>query len=130
MGVRVDADVSGGASSSDVTAWIARDRASTEAGIASLERELRSVVESAETANIDDEHDPEGATIAFERARILALVEHGWRHLEALDAALERVAAGDDARCRVCDAVIPLERLAALPATAVCVVCAARGDRP
>jgi DnaK suppressor protein len=112
---------------SDRAALLANERARTEAGIASLEHELRSVVDSADTANIDDEHDPEGATIAFERARIQALIDHGRRHLDEVDAAGARVAGGEDARCRVCGVVIPAERLAALPATDVCVDCAERG---
>jgi len=120
--------VSDDAIPSDRAALLASERARTETGIASLELELRSVVESADTSNIDDEHDPEGATIAFERARIQALIDHGRRHLDELDAAGARVAAGEDARCRVCGVIIPDERLAALPATGVCVNCAGSGQ--
>jgi DnaK suppressor protein len=117
--------VNGGVAPADRAGRLTQERASTAAGIASLEDELRSVVESADTANIDDEHDPEGATIGFERARIMALIDHGRRHLDELDAALARLTAGEEARCRICGATIPDERLAALPATDRCVSCAA-----
>ena len=107
---------------------LANERARTEAGIASLEHELRSVVESADTTNIDDEHDPEGATIAFERARIQALIDHGRRHLDEVDAAGARVGGGGDARCRVCGVIVPAERLAAVPGTDAASTAPSGGD--
>src|ERR1700733_3389572 len=36
-------------------------------GIAALEREFAGIAEAASAGGTDDEHDPEGATVAFER---------------------------------------------------------------
>ena len=44
---------------------LAADRASTVERIAALTREFDGIVESAALGATDDEHDPEGATIAF-----------------------------------------------------------------
>ena len=38
------------------------------ARIAALTAELEDIVAATTHANVDDEHDPEGSTIAFERA--------------------------------------------------------------
>jgi len=50
------------------------ERASTLEQLAGLEREFDGIVEAAGSANADDEHDPEGATIAFERQHVAALL--------------------------------------------------------
>jgi hypothetical protein len=47
-------------------------------------------------AGTDDEHDPEGATIAFERQHLAALVSQARRHLAEIDAALRRLPATAD----------------------------------
>ena len=43
------------------------ERAAVLGDIESLTREFEQVVAASESSNADDEHDPEGATIAFER---------------------------------------------------------------
>ena len=75
-------------------------------------------------ANSDDEHDPEGATIAFERERTAALRGQVEAHLGEIDHALERVAAGTYGLCRSCRRPIATERLRALPVTELCIGCA------
>ena len=57
-----------GADVSRVRAAIELVRRRTIDQIASLERSLAGIVEAAELTSTDDEHDPEGATIAYERA--------------------------------------------------------------
>src|SRR6188768_1925072 len=42
--------------------------------LSALQGEHRAVVDASRDSNADDEHDPEGATIAFERAQVEALV--------------------------------------------------------
>ncbi|GAA4629112.1 TraR/DksA family transcriptional regulator [Cellulomonas oligotrophica] len=79
------------------------------------------VVEAARGANVDDEHDPEGATIAFERAQLEALAADARRRLVEVDAALDRVAAGTWGRCEVDGAPIDDARLAARPTATRCV---------
>ena len=49
------------------------------ARIAALTAELDDIVAATADANVDDEHDPEGSTIAFERARVSTLLSQGRR---------------------------------------------------
>jgi DnaK suppressor protein len=72
----------------------------------------------------DDEHDAEGATIGYERARLRSLLTRAEAEVRALQAALGRLARGDYGRCTACGERIGDERLAALPATAFCLTCA------
>jgi DnaK suppressor protein len=102
---------------------LASERASTEETIAALQRDHASIVAATGEAN-DDEHDPEGSTIAFERAQVAALLAAAREHLAALERAGERLAAGTYGVCERCGVVIPEDRLAALPATSTCVRCA------
>ena len=74
----------------------------------------------------DDEHDPEGTTIAYERAQVTALLSHARDDLVALDAALDRIEIGTAQACEACGGPIPLERLFALPSVVTCVECARR----
>ena len=91
--------------------------------VCALTREFDAIVAASAEANLDDEHDPEGATVGFERAQVLALLEQARAHLADLDGALARdeLAGG---RCAVCGEPIAPERLDALPATTLCVRCA------
>jgi DnaK suppressor protein len=91
--------------------------------LAALEREHARIVEATELANTDDEHDPEGATIAFERAQVAELRRSATLELTAIDAALARVEAGTFGTCAACGGVIPPERLEARPTTDRCVAC-------
>jgi DnaK suppressor protein len=75
-------------------------------------------------ANSDDEHDPEGATIAFERQRTSALRAQAEAHLDDVDRARARLAAGSYGICRSCRRPISTERLTALPVTEMCMDCA------
>ena len=72
----------------------------------------------------DDEHDPEGQTIAFERQQVAALLRGALAHLCDLDRAVARIAAGTYGSCVGCGGPIHPERLAARPATGTCVTCA------
>lgn len=99
-------------------------RADTERRLAGLEREFRGIVEAAESANADDEHDPEGATIAFERQHADALITAARERLAEIDAALARVNDGSYGRCAACGQPIGGARLDARPAASVCIGCA------
>lgn len=107
---------------------LAADRAATVHRIAALTREFDGIVDSAALGATDDEHDPEGATIAFERAQIASLLEQGRRHLADLDEAIRRVEAGTYGRCDHCGQPITAERLAARPAARTCIACAVPPD--
>jgi DnaK suppressor protein len=109
---------------------LAADRADTVARMAALTREFDGIVESAALGATDDEHDPEGATIAFERAQIASLLEQARSHLADLDEAIRRVEAGTYGRCDTCGQPITAERLSARPAARTCIGCAARAGTP
>jgi RNA polymerase-binding transcription factor DksA len=87
---------------------------------------VAAIVDASANANLDDEHDPEGATVAFEREQASALLERAQQQLADLDDALERVASGTYGICESCGAHIPAERLEAQPATRRCVTCASK----
>ena len=111
------------------TELLATERAGTAARIAGLEHDLEEVFAATSGANTDDEHDPEGATIAFERAQLITLLEHARRRQRELDHAQERLDAGTYGTCEGCGGQIPLGRLAARPASTRCVACADRAPR-
>jgi RNA polymerase-binding transcription factor DksA len=93
--------------------------------IAALEREFAGIAEAASADGTDDEHDPEGATLAFERQHTAALLTAAREQLAAVDAALARDAAGRYGQCDRCGQPIGAGRLAARPAAALCIRCAA-----
>jgi DnaK suppressor protein len=103
------------------------DREQTLGQIADLEREFTAIVASAAdgSAGGDDEHDPEGATVAFERQHVAALLDRARAHLEAIDTALRKVDDGSYEICDTCGRPIGAERLEARPAALTCVRCAA-----
>jgi DnaK suppressor protein len=94
--------------------------------IAELDREFAAIVTSASegSAGGDDEHDPEGATVAFERQHVAALAAQVREHLAAIDAALRKIDSGTYEICDMCGMPIGAERLAARPASLICVRCA------
>jgi DnaK suppressor protein len=95
-----------------------------------LAQAFDAIVESSVDANLDDEHDPEGATVGFERAQISALLDDARLLLAEMDAAAERLRTGDYGVCERCGDRIPAARLEAQPAARLCVVCASRaGNR-
>ena len=109
----------------DLPELVAAERARTAAQIADLTAAFDDVVESAESAANDDEHDPDGSGgVAFERAQVAALLREARAKLADLDRAADRLAAGTYGVCAVCGAPIPAERLAARPSAETCVRCA------
>jgi RNA polymerase-binding transcription factor DksA len=100
-------------------------RASASERVGALTTEFAWLAGDSEDANGDDEHDPEGSTLAFERARVAALLADAESTLEDLERALAKLSAGTYARCEVCGREIASARLEALPATRTCIRCAA-----
>ena len=92
--------------------------------LASLTGDFNEVVAASRDANADDEHDPEGATIAFERSQVAALVLQVQGQLAEVEAALERLAAGAYGVCEQCGQPIAPARLEARPAARTCIACA------
>ena len=95
--------------------------------VAALGRDVDEIVAASAMVATDDEHDPEGSTIAYERAKASALLGLAERDLAALDEQLERIDDGRAATCARCGGDIALERLLALPVTSLCVGCAELG---
>ncbi|WP_448638756.1 TraR/DksA family transcriptional regulator [Geodermatophilus sp. URMC 63] len=100
------------------------ERAAAQAQLEALTREFDAIVAASQASNADDEHDPEGATIAFERQQVAALLERARRRLADVDAAVTAVEAGTYGRCASCGRAIAPERLAARPAARTCITCA------
>jgi DnaK suppressor protein len=94
--------------------------------VAALEREFAGLAEAASAAGTDDEHDPEGATLAFERQHAAALLAGAREQVAAVDAALARLAAGTYGVCGQCGQPIGNERLGARPAATTCIRCAGK----
>lgn len=115
--------------SSTARARLAADRADTLARAAALSRDFDGIVAANALVAVDDEHDPEGGTTAFERAHVAALMAQTREHLEELDRALERLERGQYGRCDGCGGTIPPERLEIRPAATTCVHCAETGPR-
>ena len=108
----------------DPRALLEAERVQALRRLAGLSDDFDGVVAASLDSNADDEHDPEGATIAFERSQVTALVRQVRGHLAEIDAALERLAAGAYGICERCGAPIPAARLEARPAARTCVACA------
>jgi|HubBroStandDraft_4_1064222.scaffolds.fasta_scaffold888227_2 DnaK suppressor protein len=108
--------------------WSAQDhldaeKRTTMAHIEALTADFDDIVAGAADGNADDEHDPEGSTLAFERARVSALLSQEQAYLAELERAEQRMADGTYGICEQCGAALPSERLAARPAARTCVQC-------
>lgn len=103
---------------------LADERARIVEQVASLQRSFDEVVAASEDVATDDEHDPEGHTIAWERQQLVALLDTARTRLAELDLAIRRIEGGDYGRCEVCGRPIDPERLEALPTASTCVGCA------
>lgn len=101
-------------------------RREAEARLASTGQHFRDIVDASAGSNADDEHDPEGATIAFERSQVDALGRLAQQDLDDAGAAIARLDGGQYGRCEVCGHPIPVERLRARPTARACVGCAGR----
>ena len=92
-----------------------------------LQGDFADIVERSSDASRDDEHDPEGATIAFERAQVVSLLSAAKQELVDVDRAIARVRSGLHHRCDTCGGEVSAERLRALPTTRTCLGCARVG---
>ena len=102
---------------------VAQERTARQ--IASLERIVAAIVEGTELTSTDDEHDPEGATIAYERAQATALLRQAREDSDALVITRRQLEQHQRPVCTACGREIDLERVAVLPTTTRCIGCAA-----
>ncbi|OII27919.1 DNA-binding protein [Frigoribacterium sp. MCBA15_019] len=101
---------------------VTRDEA--QALAARLLGDMEAVAAAREGANVDDEHDPEGSTIAYERSQLDAVRRSALERAADAEAALARLADGTFGRCERCSARIGEARLEARPTARLCIDCA------
>jgi DnaK suppressor protein len=94
-----------------------------------LAQTLREVREARGAESVDDEHDPEGPTLSSEWSRIHGVHGELAAASDAVDAALERIAAGGYGSCARCDEPIGFARLEARPEATLCIACARAAER-
>jgi len=108
----------------DARRRLTAELAATERRLGRLTADFDDVVAASKDTNADDEHDPEGATIAFERAQVSSVVRATRDHLAEVEAALARLDAGEYGTCERCGQPIAAARLEARPTARRCVRCA------
>jgi RNA polymerase-binding protein DksA len=81
-------------------------------------------VRIARDGETDDEHDPEGPTIASEWSRLTGLQTESEKQLRTLDKALARIDDGSFGMCSKCGQPIARARLDARPVAELCIDCA------
>ena len=106
------------------TEVLERERHETLMRLATLTDDFAEVVAASRDSNADDEHDPEGATIAFERSQLDALAHQARSHLAEIDAAFARLEDGTYGVCETCGQPISETRLRARPVARACITCA------
>lgn len=92
--------------------------------ISALTSDIAGLAAAREGDNSDDEHDPEGSTLAFERSQSETLLRESRQRLTEIAAALARLDEGTFGICVDCGDPIPEVRLDARPYAATCVACA------
>jgi RNA polymerase-binding transcription factor DksA len=101
----------------------------TSGRIVDLQRQVRELADEQALTTHDDEHDPEGVTIAYQRAQVQGLLAGARADLAAIGEARGRVRHGNYGTCTRCGGPIGALRLAALPATSTCIDCTGRTRR-
>ena len=104
-----------------VAARLEAERTAAQARLARTDADLAALFAASRDSNADDEHDPEGQTIAYERSQLSSVADRTRDHLGEVEAALDRVAAGTYGICEVCHRPIDPERLEARPTARTCV---------
>ena len=100
------------------------DRDETLRRLDRMAAQFDELVDASVSSNADDEHDPEGPTMTFERSQLDALIRQARQHLEEVDAAADRITDGTYGRCQTCGRPIPVERLEARRVARTCIGCA------
>jgi DnaK suppressor protein len=104
-----------------VTERLRDEQDAVRARLAHLTKDLESLFAASADSNADDEHDPEGQTIAYERSQLSALIQSAQEHLASIEAAMTRLHEGSYGICEVCHQQIPAARLDARPTARTCV---------
>jgi RNA polymerase-binding transcription factor DksA len=113
----------------DATGHLAELRRDAERQIADLAGLLGDIINASTSVATDDEHDPEGQTVAFERAQVAALLQAARERLSAIEDAQQRLREGTYGVCVRCGRPIAPDRLAARAAADMCIDCASARRR-
>jgi RNA polymerase-binding transcription factor DksA len=113
------------ADTEEIRGRIAAERAEAIRLVEALTVERDGIIDSVSDSNNDDEHDPDGATSGYERAKTTAMLRQAEERLAELDRAAARLRDGTYGRCEECGGEIGRERLEARVFTTRCVRCAA-----
>jgi len=100
------------------------ERRDTELTMRQLSADVHTVQVSRQDSPTDDEHDPEGPTLAFEQSQSTALLWQARDRLAQIDVALGRIHDDSYGSCTNCGAAISYARLGARPYTPHCIRCA------
>jgi RNA polymerase-binding transcription factor DksA len=111
---------------SSLRSQLTADRERTGILIDTVTDEMDAFVSARRDIATDDEHDPEGPTLAFERSQSSAILSQSRQHLVEIDAALLRMDNGRFGLCRTCGEQIALGRLQVRPQAPLCISCAER----
>ena len=107
-----------------MTSRLEEQRAATVTRIAEMRAGFDGMVAASEGSNADDEHDPEGVTIAFERSQLGALIAQAENQLTEIEHAVMKISDGRYGVCESCGKQIAPERLEARPIARTCIKCA------
>ncbi|MFP5316640.1 MAG: TraR/DksA family transcriptional regulator [Actinomycetes bacterium] len=105
---------------------LVRELAETRKARAGLSADIASTSDLRRESNVDDEHDPEGSTIAFELSQSATLLRDAAARVAELEAALRRLDEGSYGVCEACGRAVAEGRLEARPWTRFCIDHAAR----
>ncbi|WP_161793723.1 TraR/DksA family transcriptional regulator [Agreia bicolorata] len=104
-------------------------RLEIDSELGGLAQTLHDVREARGAESVDDEHDPEGPTLSSEWSRIHGVHGELAASSEAVDAALDRITAGNYSVCERCGLPIGFARLEARPEATLCIICARAAER-
>lgn len=85
---------------------------------------IDATTESRRGVGTDESEDPEGGSLAFEKAQASSLLERSIRHSLEISHALGKLDADSYGTCEDCGQFIPYARLDARPSAALCIRCA------
>ena len=100
------------------------ERRDTELTMSQLSADVHTVQVSRQDSPTDDEHDPEGPTLAFEQSQSSALLRQASARLHEIEDALARLDLGTYGVCARCHTPISYGRLGARPYAQHCISCA------
>jgi RNA polymerase-binding transcription factor DksA len=103
---------------------LAGDREKTRLLIEQIGEQMSAFMAARRDTATDDEHDPEGPTLAFERSQSSAMLAQSEQHLADIDAALLRLELGTYGLCMKCRSAIAVGRLQVRPQASLCIHCA------